>query len=156
MSAWSQPENLRIKLAHLTGSWEAVTSTLHQLQDMAANTGVGLEQLAGGFEELTQSGFTAGRALDLVNQAGGLDGLLGGNGQGVAAIVSALSGLNESAEATEDDISQPERKALIRPQQLSNRLRRLLVEMSQRWKRSGCCGLVCSLVAPVPTLSRMP
>jgi len=95
-------ENLRIKLAHLTGSWENGTSTLHQLQDTAANTGVGLEQLAGGFEELTQAGFTAGRAMELVNKAGGLDGLLGGNGQGVAAIVSALGGLNESAEATED------------------------------------------------------
>lgn len=95
-------ENLRIKLATLTGSWESGVSTMRTLQDTSANTGVGLMELSGGFEELTQAGISTGRALDVVKKAGGLDGLFGGNGQGVAAIAGAMAGLNESAFATEE------------------------------------------------------
>lgn len=95
-------ENLRIKLATLTGSWESGVSTMRTLQDTSANTGVGLMELSGGFEELTAAGISTGRALDVVKKAGGLDGLFGGGGQGVAAISGAMAGLNESAFATEE------------------------------------------------------
>lgn len=105
-------ENLRIRLANLTGSWESGVSAMRSLQNTSASTGVGLMELSGGFEELTQAGISTGRAMELVKKAGGLDGLFGGNGQGVAAITGAMAGLNESAFATEETFTSLRKRGL--------------------------------------------
>jgi hypothetical protein len=95
-------DKLGKSLGSMYGNLSRGGEIMSGLSEISGKTGTNVETLAASMEKLAGAGFGLGKSLEIIEGAGELDWLFGGNGKGVAEIAGGVAALNGQMVASAD------------------------------------------------------
>ena len=117
-----QLEQLQLRAAYLTGSFEKGSEAIESLRDVSVRSGIPLETLNKAFSELVTTGLSAKAVTSLLRDTASAVGVLGGGAAGAEKLASAFGALAHGATASEGTLQSLQSGGLKVFEALADRL----------------------------------